>query len=329
MRFQVPNHTTNGDSNKSQVTIVIPTYMRPQKARARAEFWSQIGYQVVVADADADASLISLENVTHLRMANRFAERIRKATVIAKTPYIALHPDDDYFTVTGIEAAVENLRLYSHKGFSYGYTWELAGDGLQQARVLPMYLDSWSLRYPELLRSQLNPLSIGRSYASVNYEAVMLFGVYRTDLLARNLDLIMVWEPDCYGGFEIINSLLIVLSSQAINCGETLWIRDAGEPSVRSQGDSWDRELEFDNWYHSEFFDWLERFLVDYSMSGYFTNKMTDNNLLEYRKLTERFFKIFLSKSKEQNPSKAVTRLRHLFRVLRSKRIDGDPFYFK
>ena len=302
--------------------------MRPALAQERAEFWSSLGYSVVLADGNPDAEEITAKNVTHIRSSEKFAERLQLALRFVRTPYVAIHPDDDYFTVAGLAHAVSILERSTNKGFAYGKVWELWGEGTGQSRLFPMYASSRRADYPKRLESRFKLQKTSRNrFAHVPYEAVFLFGVYAAPLLQRNLATIEKFEPPCYGGLEILNSLLIILDSQAVNSRKSLWVRLTAHDSVNSDGDSWDRALDFDAWFTSSFEPWVRRFVAHYLETRNLALPQEEKSELDVEMTSRRFVSTFFSSSSDQSPSQTAIGVRHALRLLGSRKSKASLHY--
>lgn len=305
---------------KDKVTVVIPTFHRPREVQVRAQAWSDLNVDVVVADGDASATTVLDNSIQHLKSSEGFVLRLLIAMDSVKTKYVALHPDDDYFSPLAVEKSL-SLMEHTKKDFCYGKTMELV-KVKGWSRLFPMYERSWSKTYPNaLLSSHISPRSKSTTRSSgPEYEGVFLFGIYSKSLLRKNLELGLQFEPRCYGGFEIFNAMLIVAGEEAIFSGEALWVRDTSHPSISGTKDSWDRGLGLREWFDENFEDWLALLLTELIATNHHViNKFgTRDTSLFIRS----FFSSFLAKSE---PSSLSKRFHHLRRVLTSRPSESVP----
>lgn len=107
----------------SQLTIFIPTYNRPLELERAIEYWRETPVNVHFLDGSKEAwfpigSVQGAANVhyhhvpqsTEEHWQSSYLWRINLAAELADTPYSALCADDDFFTVHGLEVALENLK---------------------------------------------------------------------------------------------------------------------------------------------------------------------------------------------------------------------------
>jgi hypothetical protein len=309
----------------SDIAIVIPTLNRPEKAASRAEFWSKKGCQVIVAEGALHSEISLDPSILHVRSDNSFANRILEALSLTDAGLVALHPDDDFFSPRGLLFAAQELADtgISH-GFCYGKTWEWVksknGD-----KLFPMYEASRTRRYSKKLYS-LHFGSEGRFkfVPKVKYETCMLFGIYRRETLIKNCQVLRKHEPKCYGGFEILNSLLLLLEDSARYIPETLWLRDTSVPSVSADGDSWDRRIEFDEWYEREFDTWIVEFETTFLQLRGFQKDTADLDITLLRSGISSFFQTFLSSSSDQNVRQLRKWFDYSLRRLSSRNADSE-----
>ena len=103
--------TDSRDYDLSRVTIVIPTFGRPQFVERQIEYWSDSHARVVILDGSKEK--ITRDrfplNITYLHQTDGFLQRLRTATEIVNTEFVALLGDDEFFLKSGIQDAVRYL----------------------------------------------------------------------------------------------------------------------------------------------------------------------------------------------------------------------------
>ena len=100
-------------SSLSELTIVIPTVSRPLFILRQHEYWRDTDAQIVILDGASSpisipASLRS-SNIQYIHTGTRFNERLSTASQFVNTKYCALLPDDEFFLVSGLRAAIRRL----------------------------------------------------------------------------------------------------------------------------------------------------------------------------------------------------------------------------
>lgn len=97
-----------------KLTIVIPTYNRPQYALRNMHYWMDSEVTVHVLDGtDQSISPGALKglskNINYYHLPIPFSERITKALDLVQTEYALLLGDDEFFLPSGLEAAIAEL----------------------------------------------------------------------------------------------------------------------------------------------------------------------------------------------------------------------------
>ena len=97
----------------SELTIVIPTVSRPLFVLRQHEYWRDTDAQVVILDGASRPisipSLLQSPNLRYIHTGMRFNERLSTASQYVNTKYCALLPDDEFFLVSGLRAAIHRL----------------------------------------------------------------------------------------------------------------------------------------------------------------------------------------------------------------------------
>ena len=97
----------------SEVTIVIPTVSRPLCVLRQHEYWQDTDAQIVILDGASSPIAIPLilqsPNIRYIHTGTRFNERLATASQYVNTKYCALLPDDEFFLVSGLRAAIHRL----------------------------------------------------------------------------------------------------------------------------------------------------------------------------------------------------------------------------
>ena len=97
----------------SELTIVIPTVSRPLCVLRQHEYWRETDARIVILDGAANPISIpptlQSPNIRYIHTGTRFNERLSSASQYVNTKYCALLPDDEFFLVSGLLAAIRRL----------------------------------------------------------------------------------------------------------------------------------------------------------------------------------------------------------------------------
>lgn len=97
----------------SQLTIVIPTVSRPRFILRQFEYWRSTNANIVILDGaqlpiEIPPSL-QAPNIRYIHTGTKFNERLATASQYVHTEYCALLCDDEFFTVSGLQSAIQRL----------------------------------------------------------------------------------------------------------------------------------------------------------------------------------------------------------------------------
>lgn len=94
----------------AELTIIIPTYLRPVFALRQFEYWRETDAQVVILDGSPAPmevpSDLESANVRYIHSAVSFPERLSTAGRYVSTKYCAMLSDDEFYTFSGLRAAI-------------------------------------------------------------------------------------------------------------------------------------------------------------------------------------------------------------------------------
>lgn len=97
----------------SEITIVIPTVSRPLFVLRQHEYWRDTEVQIVILDGASSPisipSSLQSPNIQYIHTGARFNERLSTASQYVNTKYCALLPDDEFFLISGLRAAIRRL----------------------------------------------------------------------------------------------------------------------------------------------------------------------------------------------------------------------------
>lgn len=128
----------------SRLTIVIPTFRRPQKARRALEFWAGSGFDVLMLDGSESpmampATAQADPCITYLHMPVPLAQRFGHAADQVRTPYVTLCGDDEFLLSSALEASLRFLDTSADHVACGGQALAFDRGALGGLRAFPRY----------------------------------------------------------------------------------------------------------------------------------------------------------------------------------------------
>ena len=161
----------------SRLTIVIPSYCRPQYLRRQLDFWAGSDVSVLVIDGSPTAlsdDIVVPKNVSYVHDPAPFTVRMSNCVHRINTEFVAVLGDDDFFSPSGLRDCI--TRLDAEKGL-VGCVGRSVRFFYQDGMILAEQRDPDSTEFPstvvtgiDRLMSMYHPGKIG----------ALFYGVYRT-----------------------------------------------------------------------------------------------------------------------------------------------------
>ena len=97
----------------SDLTVIIPTYLRGEYVRRQFAYWRDSDAKVVILDGSPEPIEIpdelEADNVRYVHSGKSFTERLSTAGRFVTTKYCVMLSDDEFFAFSGLRAAIERL----------------------------------------------------------------------------------------------------------------------------------------------------------------------------------------------------------------------------
>lgn len=98
-----------------EVTIIIPTYDRPDRIQRALAYWRQYPVQVIILDGSPERSvsevaLADCPNVSYYHMPVSFEERLFAGASLVTTPYAMFLSDDEFLVFPALVEATQILK---------------------------------------------------------------------------------------------------------------------------------------------------------------------------------------------------------------------------
>jgi len=237
-----------------QLSVVIPTFNRPNFIMRQLKYWENTGVQIIIADGsknsiDFDLSKFSKGNeLIYLHLPLKFNERLRIASNLINRKYAVHSSDDDFLLHSGLVKCIEVLSLDSKIVACSGQT--LKFNPYKSNNKVDYGNGYDTLGY----KVESNSIAERLNRALSNYKPVTFYAVMKRNTFIdtwgsiENSNIAMVQE------FEQIISTFAHGNVTTISELSRLWSVEV--PSVEDPTQN--RKIKFENWWIDKEFE-IER----------------------------------------------------------------------
>lgn len=232
-------------ANPARLTLVIPTFQRPQFIKRQIEYWADSPHHLLIVDGSIERWTpprdLEKAKITYIHAPGLSPEnRIRMSGDHIRTDYVALIPDDELFVKSAVEKCIAVLDsdafVASCKGLAIGF--HLAGG---KVYVRPVYAG--------LLEYGVSGLS-GENRMLVhleNYEMASLWAVQTRRAYVAGAKALSLSHYPSGATAEIAIALATAFSGKIVVLKELMWLR-----SYENENIWWGKNrLEFQEWFNS------------------------------------------------------------------------------
>ena len=204
----------------SELTIVIPTYNRPLELERSIEYWRDTPVTVHILDGSDKpwfpvGILPGTSNITYHHfnprvdqlLSENYKARIRFGVQLPETRYSALIGDDDFFTISGLNACLKVLKINSEVCSVIGY---VAGYEINKGATL------WGIR--EVVRNYETGFQSGTVRERLepfqsNVMPKVYYGIYRTEFWKKTFGMTFEhnFRSNLLGGERLLYSVAAAL----------------------------------------------------------------------------------------------------------------------
>ncbi|WP_031571359.1 TIGR00180 family glycosyltransferase [Rheinheimera texasensis] len=232
--------------NLEKLTIVIPTYNRPEFVLRNMRYWSGKGCTVIVMDGSltpiAESQLNGLAvNIQYVHSPVGLTERLLQACDMIQTPYASMLSDDDFFSEQGISEAIdelnENTSYACVNGNCASFLWKASE---QQISTRMHYAEQAQF---EMLQEQSRDRLLTHFR---HYTPVSCYGVHRT----AGFKLAMraaAHKNSCIYSAELAFELVTAWLGKTKTIPHCYWLRSMENEPVNVPGSP--RSFRFHHWY--------------------------------------------------------------------------------
>lgn len=214
--------------NLSRVTIVIPTLGRPEFVERQIAYWSNSQAKIIILDGSKEK--ITRDsfplNITYVHQTNGFLQRLRTATGMVNTEFVALLADDEFFLKSGIEDAVQfldtNVQTIGCVGrclyFFVDQGRFLVSHAYRDWKPFPSQRDDLGMR----LDADLPP----------NKTHMAMYGIYRCEAWRKMFSRAYAVQFSCGYVYERLLNLQRTILGKTEIIESLLWMRSKENPPV-------------------------------------------------------------------------------------------------
>jgi glycosyltransferase domain-containing protein len=212
-----------------KVTLVIPTYNRPEYLKRILNYYFPAGIHIVVCDSSKDASALAQTNrLTYLHTPEMsMTEKINLALAFVLTPFVFMCPDDDFIFIDsiaeGVDVLEKNANISSFQGVYFSYT-----NG-EELKFNPMYLNSigWD---------SFSDTAAGRFNAFYSNYHQLQYSLHRTQILKDAYGLLDSLKIRNYNLQELLVATVSLINGNNCNSLIIYGVRESAIRAIVSYG---------------------------------------------------------------------------------------------
>jgi glycosyltransferase domain-containing protein len=233
----------------NQITLIIPTYNKPENLQLHLSFWKDYPISVIILDgSEFSNQTISKNhlppNFTYLHYKENFAQRVYDGVRMCKTKYCALLFDDEIFIPASLDRAVNELErdpsLTSVSGQVLGF--KKNNKSIYFMNMYPEFGDKNN-------NNNNNDSNEIRMFNHLNpYTMSTLCAVHRVKNFNRSAKIANEFKNSTIPAiFELIFEISNIFQGKNKIIDEIMWLRNCSNPPL------WDQRQErsiVDSWVH-------------------------------------------------------------------------------
>jgi len=174
----------------SLYTILIPSHNRPFDLNRLVNYYSKLKCEIIVCDSsDKPLDYAGTYNLLYMYLHGvSFFNKLKKGLAAVQTPYVLLHPDDDFVSILGLRKAAtflhENSNFVSVMGQSIGF--------VKNNKDVNLMLRNTD-QYLALLKMKPSDSSTVRMHNSLTPYSQTVWTLHRTEVLRQFVHADISW----------------------------------------------------------------------------------------------------------------------------------------
>jgi glycosyltransferase domain-containing protein len=250
----------------SNLTIVVPTYHRPNDVLKTIKFWSGKGPRLVVLDGSPtpvkDEGLFdSVKGLTYVHLPESIQFRLAHCAQYIQTDYVTLMGDDEVLMPSSLAASMQELDHYpelaSCLGWSVGFRCRGRQGSVARIEGFPGYSELHFLDNNQESAQERLLAHFGR------YVPSNVYSVVRANAFRNALKMINVPGERFYGIAELEYEIAILYQGGNRVLPNLHWLRNEGDSGGHGEDDpdTNPKKLFFECFLDPEYSGWREEFL--------------------------------------------------------------------
>ena len=256
----------------NKLTIIIPSYNRPNYIKRSMLFWNNLDVAVYILDGSiiplSNSFLAILnKNIIYKHATKSFIERIKLASSLVNTKYVILLSDDEFYIPSALVKCIEELEnnrdLISCGGRCLGF------NPIQNSI-------QWQMKYTAQRGYKIindNPLERISSHMK-NYTPSIIYSITRTEFWKKTITSITDFKYPDPGTTELQLELVFSFFGKSKILPIIMWLRSNENPPHDTR-----KEISFHDWWVNKQYMVLKQKLIDELADILYDKNSTINKL--------------------------------------------------
>ena len=230
-------------SSLDDLTIVIPSFGRQKFLARQIEYWTSSRARILILDGTPSPMPIQQcpENVDYRHVPIDFFERMKMATELVSTKYVALLGDDDLYLPSGLSACINWLDQNPSDAGAVGRALYFF---YQDGRVFVNEKNPESSNFPKSVLTGLDRL---RNYYFPGKIGAIAYGVYRSAQWKEAVRATYSSQYSCGYVYDTYLRTTLTYSGNISVCESITWMCSGENPPIQDSS-SFSRKLDLINW---------------------------------------------------------------------------------
>lgn len=226
------------------ITIIIPTYGRPDRIRRAVVYWQDYPVQIIILDGSPNPFVLEntvtvSKNITYLHILSSFEERLLVGASLVKTPYAMFISDDEFLIYPALFEATEVLKSEPKVAAVLGGTMQFL---LSKGKMLgaPCYASAHNLNID-------SESPIKRFEQRLRYPGnIIFYSLTRAPILLLAARFIADKRYSCQYISEYQMEAMLCAAGKVVVINRLMWLRSLETAPVSFKG--WRRSVLFNEW---------------------------------------------------------------------------------
>lgn len=230
-------------SSLGDLTIVIPSFGRQEFLARQIEYWTNSQARILILDGSPSRMPFqpSPANVDYRYVPVDFFERMKMATELVSTKYVALLGDDDLYLPSGLSTCIKWL---DQNPSDFGAVGRALYFFFQNGHVFVSEKNPESSNFPESVLTGLDRL---RNYYFPGKIGAIAYGVYRSGPWKEAIRATYSSQYSCGYVYDTYLRTTLTYSGNISVCESITWMCSGENPPIQAAS-SFNRKLDLIDW---------------------------------------------------------------------------------